>query len=149
MSINSCNLAWNSFCPRNTSASWAGLCPGNHDSAGKRLSGKSRKGSAWLRRSLCRAAWAASHTKETYLAARFRRLAARKGKKRASVAVAHPLFVSAYPRLKYIQPHRELRADFLDRHPAVHVKPYFVKRLERLGLLVTVRNLEYTAALLT
>jgi transposase len=60
-------------------ASWAGICPGNHESAGKRLAGKPRKGSAWLRRSLCQAAWAASHTKETYLAARFRRLAARKG----------------------------------------------------------------------
>jgi transposase len=67
-------------------ASWAGICPGNHESAGKRLSGKARKGSAWLRRSLCQAAWAAAHTKETYLAARFRRLAARKGKKRAIVA---------------------------------------------------------------
>ena len=72
-------------------ASWAGICPGNHESAGKRLSGKPRKGSAWLRRSLCQAAWAASHTKETSLAARFRRLAARTGKKRAIVAVAHTI----------------------------------------------------------
>ena len=75
-------------------ASWAGICPGNHESAGKRLSGKPRKGSPWLRRSLWQAAWAASHTKETYLAARFRRLAARKGKQRAIVAVAHTILVS-------------------------------------------------------
>jgi len=70
-------------------ASWAGLCPGNNESAGKRLSGKARNGCVWVRRSLCQAAWAASHSKNTCLSAQFRRLAARKGKKRAIVAVAH------------------------------------------------------------
>jgi transposase len=129
-------------------ASWAGICPGNHESAGKRLSGKPRKGSAWLRRSLCQAAWAASHTKETYLAARFRRLAARKGKKRAIVAVAHTILVSMYHMLKNKQPYRELGADFLDRRNAENVKRYLVKRLERLGLQVTVRSSEDTAVLL-
>ena len=129
-------------------ASWAGICPGNHESAGKRLSGKPRKGSAWLRRSLCQAAWAASHTKETYLAARFRRLAARKGKKRAIVAVAHTILVSLYHMLKNKQPYRELGADFLDRRNAENVKRYLLKRLERLGLQVTVRSSEDTAALL-
>ena len=128
-------------------ASWAGICPGNHESAGKRLSGKPRKGSAWLRRSLCQAAWAASHTKDTYLAARFRRLAARKGKKRAIVAVAHTIVVSMYHMLKNKQPYRELGADFLDRRNAEHVKRYLLKRLERLGLHVTVRSAEETAAL--
>jgi len=128
-------------------ASWAGICPGNHESAGKRLSGKPRKGSAWLRRSLCQAAWAASHTKDTYLAARFRRLAARKGKKRAIVAVAHTIVVSMYHMLKNKQPYRELGADFLDRRNAEHVKRYLLKRLERLGLHVTVRSAEDTAAL--
>jgi transposase len=81
-------------------ASWAGICPGNHESAGNRLSGKPRKGRAGLRRSLCQAAWTASHTKETYLAARFHRLADRKGKKRAIVAVVHTILVSLYLRLK-------------------------------------------------
>jgi len=128
-------------------ASWAGICPGNHESAGKRLSGKPRKGSAWLRRSLCQAAWAASHTKDTYLAARFRRLAARKGKKRAIVAVAHTIVVSMYHMLKNKQPYRELGADFLDRRNAENVKRYLLKRLERLGLHVTVRSAEDTAAL--
>ena len=128
-------------------ASWAGICPGNHESAGKRLSGKPRKGSAWLRRSLCQAAWAASHTKDTYLAARFRRLAARKGKKRAIVAVAHTIVVSMYHMLKNKQPYRKLGADFLDRRNAEHVKRYLLKRLERLGLHVTVRSAEETAAL--
>jgi transposase len=129
-------------------ASWAGICPGNHESAGKRLSGKPRKGSAWLRCSLCQAAWAASHTKGTYLAARFRRLAARKGKKRAIVAVAHTILVSLYHMLKNKQTYRELGADFLDRRNAENVKRYLLKRLERLGLQVTVRSSEDAAALL-
>ena len=129
-------------------ASWAGICPGNHESAGKRLSGKPRKGSAWLRRSLCQAAWAASHTKETYLAARFHRLAARKGKKRAIVAVAHTILVSLYHMLKNQQPYRELGADYMDRRKADQVKRYLLKRLERLGLQVTVRSSEDPAALL-
>jgi transposase len=128
-------------------ASWAGICPGNHESAGKRLSGTPRKGSAWLRRSLCQAAWAASHTKETSLAARFRRLAARKGKKRAIVAVAHTIVVSRYHMLKNQQPYRELGADFLDRRNAENIKRYLLKRLERLGVQVTVRSVEDSAAL--
>lgn len=128
-------------------ASWAGLCPVNHESAGKRLSGTPRKGSAWLRRSLCQAAWAASHTKETYLAARFHRLAARKGKERAIVAVAHTILVSVYHMLKTKQTYRELGADYLDHRHAEHVKRYLLKRLERLGLQVTVRSAEDTVAL--
>ena len=130
-------------------ASWAGSCPGKHESAGKRLSGTPRKGSAWLRRSLCQAAWAASHTKETSLAARFRRRAARKGKKRAIVAVAHTILVSLYQMLKNKQSSRELGADFLDRRHADQVKRYLLKRLERLGVVVTVQGIESTAALST
>jgi transposase len=130
-------------------ASWAGICPGNHESAGKRLSGKPRKGSAWLRRSLCQAAWAASHTKESYLAARFRRLATRKGKKRAIVAVAHTILISLYHMLKTKQTYRELGADFLDRRHADQVKRYLLKRLERLGVVVTIQSMESTAVLPT
>jgi transposase len=76
--------------------SWAGLCPGNNESAGKRLSGKTRKGNPWLSRMACQCAWAATRTKNTYLAAQFRRLAAKRGKKRAIVAVAHSIVVIAY-----------------------------------------------------
>lgn len=128
-------------------ASWAGICPGNHESAGKRLSGTPRKGSAWLRRSLCQAAWAASHTKDTFLAARFCRLAARKGKKRAIVAVAHSLLVIVYHVLKTKQPYRELGADSVDRTKAARLKRYLVQRLERLGLQITVQSREETAPL--
>ena len=130
-------------------ASGAGICPGNHESAGKRLSGKPRKGSAWLRRSLCQAAWAASHTKESYLAARFRRLAVRKGKKRAIVAVAHTILISLYHMLKTKQTYRELGADFLDRRHADQVKRYLLKRLERLGVVVTIQSMQDTAGLPT
>jgi transposase len=130
-------------------ASWAGMCPGNHESAGKRLSGTPRKGNAWLRRSLCQAAWAASHTKATYLAARFRRLAARKGKKRALVAVGHSILVSVYHMLKTKRPYCELGADYLDRIKADQLKRYFLKRLEQLGVQVTVQTQEHVSTLPT
>jgi transposase len=80
-------------------ASWAGLCPGNDESAGKRRSGRTRKGSPWVRTALVAAAQAAARTKDTYLAAQYRRLAARRGAKRAAVAVAHSLLVMVYALL--------------------------------------------------
>jgi transposase len=91
---------------------------------------------------------AVSHTKETYLAARFCRLATRKGKKHAMVAVAHTILVSRSHMLKNKQTYRELGAEFLDRRNAENVKRYLLKRLERLGLQVTVRSSEDAAALL-
>jgi len=129
-------------------ASWAGICPGNHESAGKRLSWTPRKGSTWLRRSLCQAAWAASPTKDTSLAVRFRCFAVRKGKQRAIVAVAHTILVSMYHMLKTKQTYRELGADFLDRRNAENIKRYLLKRLARLGLQVSVQSSEDTTALL-
>jgi transposase len=119
-------------------ASWAGLCPGNNESAGKRLSGKARNGSVWLRRSLCQAAWAAWHSKNTYLSAQFRRLAARKGKKRAIVAVGHTILVILFHMLKNQQPYRDLGADYFDRHNSEQLKRSLIRRLERLGLQVSV-----------
>jgi transposase len=77
-------------------ASWAALCPGNHESAGKRLRGTTRQGSPWLCRMTCQCAWAAAPTKNTYLSSQFRRLAARRGKKRAIIAVAHTIIVIGY-----------------------------------------------------
>ena len=81
-------------------ASWAGLCPGNDESAGKRRSGKTTKGSQWLRTMLVQVAWAARHTKETIFAATYRRWAKRLGKKKALVAVAHKILVVIYHLLK-------------------------------------------------
>jgi transposase len=80
-------------------ASWAGLCPGNNESAGKRLSGKTRKGSPWLRQLLVEAAHAASHSKNTYLAALYHRIKARGGAKKALFAVAHAILVAIYHML--------------------------------------------------
>ena len=96
-------------------ASWAGMCPGNNESAGKRKSGKTTKGSRWLRQMLTQAAWAASHTKNTYLSAQYRRLAARRGKKRALVALGHTLLIIMYHLLKERTTYQELGGDFLER----------------------------------
>jgi transposase len=96
-------------------ASWAGLCPGSCESAGKRLSGKTRKGSAALRRCLCQAAWAISRTKNNYLSALYRRLAAHRGAKRAVIGVAHTVLVAAYHMLRKKENYRELGADHFDR----------------------------------
>ena len=121
-------------------ASWAGLCPGNNESAGKRLGGKARNGCVWVRRSLCQAAWAASHTKNTYLSAQFRRLAARKGKKRAIVAVAHSILIILFHMLKDQQPYRDLGVDYFDRRNLEHIKRSLIRRLEHLGLQVTIHS---------
>ena len=119
-------------------ASWAGLCPGNNESAGRRRTGRMRKGSHWLRAALLQAAWAAGRTKDTYLAAHFRRLSARRGGKRAAAAVAHTLLVVVYHVLSRRQPYRELGADYLDRLEPERLAHRLVRRLERLGLKVTV-----------
>jgi transposase len=118
-------------------ASWAGLCPGSHESAGKRKSGKTRKGSAWLRRCLCQAAWAVSTKKNNYLSALYRRLAARRGKKRAIIAVAHTLLQIAYYILRDGKCYRELGADYFDQLHPNRVRRYLVKRLEKLGFQVS------------
>jgi transposase len=114
-------------------ASWAGLCPGNEESAGKRLRGKTRKGSPWLRRVLVQSAWAASHTKDTYLRAQFYRLAARRGKKRALVAVAHTILVTAWHVLKTGSTYQELGGDYFEKRQAEALRRSLIRRLERLG----------------
>lgn len=117
-------------------ASWAGLCPGNNESAGKRRSGKTRKGSVWLRRALCQAAWAASRTKKTYLGALYRRLIVRKGKKKTIVAVAHTILVIAYHMLKKNCPYQELGSDYFDRLDKRTLERRLVRRLNSLGYQV-------------
>jgi transposase len=96
-------------------ASWAGICPGNNESAGKNYSGKTRKGNRWLRRVLCQAAWAASHTNNTYLAALFRRVAARRGRNRAIIAVAHSILVAVYHMLARNGDYRDLGGDYFKK----------------------------------
>lgn len=118
-------------------ASWAGMCPGNFESAGKRLSGKTRKGSALLRRHLCQAGWAVSTKRDSYLSALFRRLAARRGTKRATMAVGHAILVIAYHLLKRKEKYIELGVNYFDEKNADALKRSLVRRLERLGQSVT------------
>jgi transposase len=118
-------------------ASWAGLCPGSHESAGKSKGGLARKGNRWLRTMLVQAAWAAGRSKGTYLAAQFRRLAARRGRKRALVAVAHSLLGVIYHVLKEGRVYEELGGDYFDRLQGERLTRHLVKRLESLGHRVT------------
>jgi transposase len=97
-------------------ASWAGLCPGNHESAGKRKSGKPRKGNQALRRALTEAAQAVGHTKNTFLAELYRRIAGRRGKKIAIGAVAHRILVIVYHVLEQGEPYKELGATYARQH---------------------------------
>jgi transposase len=118
-------------------ASWAGICPGNHQSAGKQLSGQTRKGNVYVRGALTQAAWAATRTKNTYLASQFRRLTTRLGKKRALVAVGHSILVIAYHLLSKRASYEELGGDYFDRQNARHYQNKLVHKLEALGLKVT------------
>ncbi len=118
-------------------ASWAGLCPGNHESAGKRKSGKTRKGSVWLRRALTEAAHGAARTKNKYYQAMYHRLVGRRGKKRATVAVAHSLLVTGYYLITRRQDYRDLGHNYFDERNREAVKRRAVQRLERLGFQVT------------
>jgi transposase len=144
--ISACNMAaelgvnMDQFPSAAHAASWAALCPGNNESAGKRYSGKTRKGNVWLRRTLCEAAWSASHTKGTYFSAQYHRLSARRGNKRALIAVAHSILITAYHMLKYKSHYRELGADFFDRMNRDKVRDRLVKRLWKLGFEVTLKS---------
>jgi transposase len=91
-------------------SSWAGVCSGNHQSAGKRQSGRTTKGDRWLRQTLVQVAWAASHTKKTFLAATYHRWVKRMGKKRALVALGHKILVLVYEMLKAGTTYRERQA---------------------------------------
>lgn len=121
-------------------ASWAGVCPGNHESAGKRKTGKTRKGSSWLRAALVQAGWAAAHgTKnKSYLTAQYHRIARRRGKKRACVAVGHSLLVRAYALLSTGVNYIDLGFDYFEREHHADLPQQLVNRLQRLGYNVTI-----------
>jgi transposase len=121
-------------------ASWAGMCPGNDQSAGKRRSGTMRRGSPWLRAALTEAAWAASHTKQTYLGAQYRRLAPRRGRKRAIVAVGHSILTIAYHLLTRQEDYADLGPNYFDERDRQATERRLIDRLERMGLKVTVER---------
>jgi transposase len=120
-------------------ASWAAICPGHDESAGKRRSGKTRKGNRWLRTALIEAAnSAAGRTRGTYLNAQYLRLKSRRGHAKAIVAVAHSILVSAYHVLERDQTYEELGGDyFISRVDTEHLTRRLVRQLERLGQSVT------------
>jgi transposase len=126
-------------------SSWAGMCPGNNESAGKQKSGKTTKGSTYLRAALVQAGWAASHQKGTYLAAKYKRLVKRMGKKKALVAIGHNLLVIAYHLLKQRVSYEELGEDYYDRRYKQGEKARLIRKLEGLGLKVTVEELPTAA----
>jgi transposase len=121
-------------------ASWAAMCPGNNESGGKRKSGKTRKGSPWLRSVLVEAAWAACRSKETYLAAQYQRLKMRRGAKKAAMAVGHTILVIAYYIIKDGTTYQELGNTYFDKRDEQAVTRRAVKRLEALGYTVTLER---------
>jgi transposase len=121
-------------------ASWAGMCPGNNESAGKRKSGKTRKGDAWLRAALIEAANAASRTRNTYLGAQYHRLITRRGKKKAAVAVGHTILTIAYHLLADAAEYADLGPHYFDERDQEHVTRRLVHRLEALGYSVQLQS---------
>jgi len=119
-------------------AAWAGLCPGSNQSAGKIKSSRIRKGNKHLKVTMTQAAWAAAKTKRTYLGAKYRALALRRGKKRAIIAVGRKTLIICYHMLKHNIPFHELGVDFLDKMEPERKAKYHEKRLEELGYHVTI-----------
>src|ERR1700680_3033951 len=117
-------------------ASWAGLCPGNRESAGKRMSGRTRKANRYVKRAMCQAAWAASHTKDTYLSAFYRRMSIRKGAPKAVIALAHHMITVVHQVLSRKEEYVELGGDYYDQRNKPKTAARLMARLEKLGYQV-------------
>ena len=126
-------------------SSWAGMCPGNNESAGKRTSGKTPKGNRWLRGALGEAAVAATRTKDTYFAAQFRRIAGRRGKKRAVVAVGHAQLTTIYHMLSTNTAYTDLGPHHFDTLEPLRLTRHHVRRLQALGYTVTLTPVQEAA----
>lgn len=123
-------------------ASWAALCPGNRESGGKRISGKTRKGNRYVRRVLCQSAWAASHKKDSHLAALYRRVRSRRGEQKAIMAVAHQLLTIIFYIVRDGSIYKELGANHYDQQNKPKVTRKLVDRLQKLGYYVTLQPIE-------
>lgn len=121
--------------------SWAGLAPGNNESAGKRKSGKTRKGNKKLRAALVEAARAAARTKDTYFSNKYQRLAARRGAKRAAVAIAHQILKISYYIIRDKQCYIELGPDHYENTRRERTARNSIKKLEKLGYKVSVEEI--------
>jgi transposase len=125
-------------------ASWAGVCPGNDESAGKRRSGRTTKGSKWLRAALTEAAKAASRARDTYLAAQYQRLRARRGHNKATTAIAHSMLTAAWHMLQTGETYNDPGADYFARRNPERQTRRLVAQLQRLGHTVTLQQTEAT-----
>jgi transposase len=121
-------------------AAWAGVAPGNNESAGKKRSTRTRDGDKWLASTLVEAAWAAGRTKKSYFHAKYQRLSARRGRKRALVAVGHSILTAAYFILKFNVPYKDLGVDYYEKGREARIKAVLVKKLEKLGYDVTLHQ---------
>ena len=119
-------------------ASWAKLCPGNNESAGKRKSGRTGHGNRWLRSILVQVSWAAAHTKGTYLSALYHRIAARRGAKRAIIAVAHAIPSIIYSMLRNNTTYQDMGDNYFDQRDRERVIRRASRRIESLGYIVTI-----------
>jgi transposase len=126
-------------------ASWAGMCPGNNESAGKRRNGRTRKGSPWLRHCLIEAAHGAARTKNKYLSSQYHRVGARRGKKKALVAVGHSILVIAYHLLARKQAYSDLGANYFDERDRQAVTKRCLSRLNKLGYKVSLEKSQLAA----
>ena len=116
-------------------ASWAKVCPGNNESAGKRMSGRTGHGNPWLKTSLVQAARAAARTKDTYLSAQYHRLAARRGAKRAALALAHTILVTMHHMLSKGTDYQDLGPNYFDERNRQYAVRRAVRRIELLGYM--------------
>jgi transposase len=126
-------------------ASWAGVCPGNNESAGKRRSGKTRKGSKWLRATLAEASLAATKTKDSYLAAQYQRLRGRRGPAKAVTAIGHSILTAAWHMLQTGEIYNDLGGDYFTRQNPDRTTKRLVRQLEALGHHVTLEPREVAA----
>jgi transposase len=125
-------------------ASWAGVCPGNRQSAGKRLGGRTTQGNPWLRAALGEVTWSIAHTSNSYLAAQYHRFARRIGKHKAIVAVSHSLLVIIYHMLATHRTYSDLGPDYFDTLENMRLQRHYVRRLEQLGFAVTLTSPQTT-----
>jgi transposase len=121
-------------------SSWAGMSPGNNESAGKKKPGTTTHGNKYLKTILTEFAWIASKMKGTYLFAKYQSLVGRRGKKKALVAVGHKILISCYQILKYKVPYKELGANYLDTRKKDRIAKSYIKRLNNLGYAVTLKE---------
>jgi transposase len=121
-------------------SSWAGVSPGNNESAGKKKPGSTTYGNKCLKAMLIEFAWIASRTRGTYLRSKYHRLVGRRGKKRALVALGHKILIMCYHILKYRRPYKELGVDYLDQRRKDKIARSYIKRLNHLGYEVTLQE---------